>query len=123
SLFHVIVDTDATAAKLMKILERERLGRVTFLPLNQMNVERVNFPQSSDVVPMLSTCIRYDQRVEKAMQHLFGKKLIAKSVDAVSTFSSGYGMDAITLEGDCAVGKEHYPEDTCMTPKAGCVTA
>ena len=36
SLFHVIVDTDETAAKLMHRLEKDRLGRVTFLPLNQL---------------------------------------------------------------------------------------
>ena len=30
SLFHVIVDTDETAAKLMHRLEKDRLGRVTF---------------------------------------------------------------------------------------------
>ena len=32
SLFHVVVDTDATAARLMKRLEQDKLGRVTFLP-------------------------------------------------------------------------------------------
>ena len=36
SLFHVIVDADSTAARLMKRLEDGRLGRVTFLPLNQL---------------------------------------------------------------------------------------
>ena len=32
SLFHVVVDNDSTAARLMKRLERDKLGRVTFLP-------------------------------------------------------------------------------------------
>lgn len=32
SLFHVVVDSDATAARLMKRLEQDKLGRVTFLP-------------------------------------------------------------------------------------------
>jgi hypothetical protein len=36
SLFHVIVDTDTTAAYLMKELERRKAGRLTFLPLNRM---------------------------------------------------------------------------------------
>lgn len=51
ALFHVIVDTDATAAKLilMKRLERERLGRVTFLPLNQLREDthsQLQYPES-----------------------------------------------------------------------------
>lgn len=36
SIFNVIVDTDNTAAKLMSMLERRRLGRVTFMPLNRL---------------------------------------------------------------------------------------
>eukprot|EP00957_Ditylum_brightwellii_P037268 2821193-Ditylum_brightwellii.AAC.1 len=69
SLFHVIVDTDHTAARLMKRLEKDRLGRVTFLPLNQLHVDKARYPDSSDVTPLLSQCIQYDPRVERAMQH------------------------------------------------------
>jgi len=100
SLFHVIVDTDHTAARLMKRLEKDRLGRVTFLPLNQLHVDKARYPDSSDVTPLLSQCIQYDPRVERAMQHVFGKKLLARNVDVASTWSARCGMDAITLEGD-----------------------
>ena len=80
SLFHVIVDTDATAARLMKRLEDERLGRVTFLPLNQLRNENVSYPESSDVTPLLRQCLRYDQKVHKAMHQVFGRKLLARYV-------------------------------------------
>uniref|UniRef100_A0A7S4I268 Structural maintenance of chromosomes protein n=1 Tax=Odontella aurita TaxID=265563 RepID=A0A7S4I268_9STRA len=100
SLFHVIVDTDATAAKLMKRLEEDRLGRVTFLPLNRLNVENVTYPETSDVTPLLSRCVRYDPKVDVAMRHVFGRKLLARTVDAASTWSSQCHMDAITLDGD-----------------------
>lgn len=36
AIFNVIVDTDDTAAKLMDLLERKKLGRVTFMPLNTL---------------------------------------------------------------------------------------
>mmetsp|Transcript_23887 Transcript_23887/g.34260 ORF Transcript_23887/g.34260 Transcript_23887/m.34260 type:complete len:1231 (-) Transcript_23887:592-4284(-) len=100
SLFHVIVDTDDTAAKLMGHLERQKLGRVTFLPLNRLKIESVSYPESAEVVSLLSRCIRYEPAVEKAMKHIFAKKLLAKSVDAASTFSLSHNMDAITLDGD-----------------------
>jgi structural maintenance of chromosome 3 (chondroitin sulfate proteoglycan 6) len=67
SLFHIIVDTDATAAKLMGRLEREKLGRVTFLPLNQLSVEGVRYPDSTDVVPLMEECVEFDPAVRKAM--------------------------------------------------------
>jgi len=100
SLFHVIVDTDGTAAKLMKRLEKDRLGRVTFLPLNRLRIDRANYPDSPDVRPLLGHCIKYDPKVDRAMKHVFGKKLLARNVDVASTWSARCKMDAITLEGD-----------------------
>ena len=100
SLFHVIVDTDGTAARLMKRLEKDKLGRVTFLPLNRLRIDRVQYPESPDVKPLLQTCIQYDAKIERAMQHVFGKKLLCRNIDAASTWSVNCNMDAITLEGD-----------------------
>lgn len=100
SLFHVIVDTDATAARLMKRLEKDRLGRVTFLPLNRLRIDRVDYPNSPDVRPLITQCIKYDAKVDRAMKHVFGKKLLARNVDVAASWSSRCKMDAITLDGD-----------------------
>lgn len=101
ALFHVIVDTDATAALLMTRLERERLGRVTFMPLNQIRIdENVRYPQANDVTPLLDTCIAYNPKVAKAMEHVFQKKLLARNADIASTWSAKVQMDCITLDGD-----------------------
>lgn len=100
SLFHVIVDTDDTAAQLMNQLERRKLGRVTFLPLNQLSVENVTYPDSTDVAPFLDRCVTYDPSVEKAMKHVFGKKILARSTEAGLLFCKSHNMDSITLEGD-----------------------
>jgi len=100
ALFHVIVDTDATAARLMRRLESERLGRVTFLPLNQLHVPNIQYPESRDILPLLSTCLQYDRKLKRAMDHVFGKKLLANSVEVASTWSTRCDMDAVTLDGD-----------------------
>jgi structural maintenance of chromosome 3 (chondroitin sulfate proteoglycan 6) len=100
SLFHVIVDNDQTASKLMMRLEQGKLGRVTFLPLNRLRVEKVQYPDNNDVRPMLDLCIQYDKKVERAMQHIFSKKLIARSPELASEWSAKLSMDAITLDGD-----------------------
>ena len=100
SLFHIIVDTDATAARLMKRLEEERLGRVTFLPLNQLRTDGVRYPESTDVAPLMEQCISFEPAVRRAMEHVFARKLLARSVDVASTWSTRSNMDAITLDGD-----------------------
>jgi structural maintenance of chromosome 3 (chondroitin sulfate proteoglycan 6) len=100
ALFHVIVDNDHTAARLMKRLEDGKLGRVTFLPLNQLRVDSVQYPSSNDVRPMLDLCLEYDAKVSKAMQHVFSKKLIARTQELASEWSTKLNMDAVTLDGD-----------------------
>jgi structural maintenance of chromosome 3 (chondroitin sulfate proteoglycan 6) len=103
ALFHVVVDTDATAARLMKRLEDGKLGRVTFLPLTKLRTSsnETMFPRDTqDVTNLLETCINYPPAVRKAMQHVFDRKLLARSSDAALEWSTRMQMDAITLEGD-----------------------
>lgn len=101
ALFHVIVDTDATAAHLMKRLEDGKLGRVTFLPLNRLRVENVQYPENlPDIRPMLELCLEYDPKVQRAIEHVFNKKLVARNIETAGEWSSRLGMDAITLDGD-----------------------
>jgi structural maintenance of chromosome 3 (chondroitin sulfate proteoglycan 6) len=100
ALFHVIVDNDHTAARLMKRLEDGKLGRVTFLPINQLRIEPVQYPDSNDVRPMLDLCLEYDSKVAKAMQHVFSKKLIARTQELASEWSTKLKMDVVTLDGD-----------------------
>lgn len=100
SLFHVIVDNDQTAARLMNRLEKEKLGRVTFLPLSKLRVENVQYPDNNDVKPMLDMCIKYDKKVDAAMKHVFNKKLLARTPEIASEWSTKLTMDVITLDGD-----------------------
>jgi structural maintenance of chromosome 3 (chondroitin sulfate proteoglycan 6) len=109
ALFHVIVDTDETASRLVQRLEEEKLGRVTFLPLAQLRIPQPKTPEDplyrlpkehADVRPFLETCLKYDVRVEKALQHVFGKKVLCKDLDTATEWSSKLGVDGITLDGD-----------------------
>lgn len=48
SLFHVVVDTEETASKILEVLTRERAGRVTFMPLNRLRTQPVQYPTGTD---------------------------------------------------------------------------
>ncbi len=99
-LFHLIVEDDGTAAHIVQKLEKENLGRVTFMPLNKLRVKPVNYPTSEDVRPLLATAIRCDPKVEVAMNQIFGKKLLARNMEVASRYSHESQLDAITLDGD-----------------------
>jgi structural maintenance of chromosome 3 (chondroitin sulfate proteoglycan 6) len=108
-VFHVIVDTDATAARLIERLQRDNLGRVTFLPLNTLQFHNSRNPDTRDVRPLIS-CLKYNQRIHKAMHHVFGRKILAKDAEVAHTWATRLNMDAVTLDGDicerkgCMVG-------------------
>ena len=66
SLFHIVVDTDETAARILKKLNDEKGGRVTFMPLNRLKPKEHTFPDSPNAIRMLSK-LQYSQQFHPAM--------------------------------------------------------
>ncbi len=99
SLFHYVVDNDDTATKVMEILNKERAGRITFMPLNRLKPKTANFPNAQDARPLMSL-INYDQRYEKAVQQVFGKAIIAQNLSIAAQYARTHGLTAVTPEGD-----------------------
>ncbi|CEL04816.1 Putative Chromosome segregation protein sudA [Aspergillus calidoustus] len=99
SLFHYVVDTDDTATKVLEILQHEKAGRVTFMPLNRLRNKPLNMPKASDTIPMIEK-LQYDRTYEKAFQHVFGKTIICPNLQVASQYARSHGVNAITPEGD-----------------------
>lgn len=53
SLFHVVVENDDKSTQIIRHLNSQKGGRVTFIPLNRVKAPNVAYPQSSDVIPLL----------------------------------------------------------------------
>jgi structural maintenance of chromosome 3 (chondroitin sulfate proteoglycan 6) len=99
SLFHYIVDTDETATKVLKILQDDKAGRVTFMPLNRLKSRPINMPQASDSIPMIEK-LQFDPAYSKAFEQVFGKTIICPNLQVASQYARSHGVDAITPEGD-----------------------
>ncbi|KAK6364604.1 Structural maintenance of chromosomes protein 3 [Exophiala oligosperma] len=99
SLFHYVVDNDDTATKVMEILNRERAGRITFMPLNRLQPKTANFPNAQDARPLMSL-LQYDERYKKAVQQVFGKAIIAQNLSIAAQYARTHGLTAVTPEGD-----------------------
>ncbi|KAK2432041.1 Structural maintenance of chromosomes (SMC) family protein [Trifolium repens] len=99
SLFHVVVENDDKSAEIIKHLNREKGGRVTFIPLNRVNAPQVNYPQSSDVVPLLQK-LNFKPEYTPAFGQAFASTVICKNLDVASKVARTNGLDCITLEGD-----------------------
>jgi len=99
SLFHYVVDTDETATTVLEILQKEKAGRVTFMPLNRLRSKPLNMPRASDTIPMIDK-LQYDPAYESAFQHVFGKTIICPNLQVASQYARSHGVNAITPEGD-----------------------
>ncbi|RBQ96058.1 hypothetical protein VDGD_06558 [Verticillium dahliae] len=101
SLFHYVVQDSRTSEFIIEQLNRQKGGRVTFMPLDQLRPRQVNLPRSQDAVPLLSK-IRYDPKYEKAFQQVFGKVVVCRTLAIATQYARSHGVDAITPEGDQA---------------------
>ncbi|KAJ5943677.1 hypothetical protein N7516_003845 [Penicillium verrucosum] len=99
SLFHYVVDTDETASAVLEILQKEKAGRVTFMPLNRLRSRPMNMPRASDTIPMIDK-LQYDPAYERAFQHVFGKTIICPNLQVAAQYARSHGVNAITPEGD-----------------------
>ncbi|CAA7403122.1 unnamed protein product [Spirodela intermedia] len=99
SLFHVVVETDVISTKIIRFLTSEKGGRITFIPLNRVKAPHVNYPHSSDVVPLLKK-LNFSQEHGPAFSQVFGRTVICRDLDVATKVARSDGLDCITLEGD-----------------------
>ncbi|KAI9508184.1 structural maintenance of chromosome protein 3 [Russula earlei] len=99
SLFHVVVDTDQTASKLLEVMLRERTGRVTFMPLNRLKPKNLAPLNADDAIPLLEK-LRYDPRHAKAFQQVFGRTCVCRDLTVAAAYVKSHGINTITLDGD-----------------------
>lgn len=99
SLFHVVVETDEISTQIIRHLNSLKGGRVTFIPLNRVKSPHVQYPQSSDVIPLLKR-LKFSSHYEPAFAQVFARTVICRDLDVATKVARTNGLDCITLEGD-----------------------
>ncbi|KAL9593227.1 MAG: hypothetical protein Q9219_007636 [cf. Caloplaca sp. 3 TL-2023] len=99
SLFHYVVDDDETATKVIEILQREKAGRITFMPLNRLRPKLGNVPKANDAIPMLEK-LHFDPVYEKAFQQVFSQTIVCPNLQIAGQYARSHGVNGVTMEGD-----------------------
>lgn len=99
SLFHVVVDTDATASELMQTMVKERTGRVTFVPLNRIHPTLPQYPSGQDAIPLIDK-LQFDPVHRPALEQVFGKTCVCRDLTIAAAYVKSHGINTITLDGD-----------------------
>ncbi|KAI1180047.1 putative chromosome segregation protein SudA [Nemania sp. FL0916] len=99
SLFHYVVDNDETATFLVKALQKQSGGRITFMPLSRLQPKAAKLPNAQDAIPLLNK-IRYDPEYEKAFRQVFGTTIVCRDLTIGSQYAKSHGVNVVTLDGD-----------------------
>ncbi|GAX82234.1 hypothetical protein CEUSTIGMA_g9662.t1 [Chlamydomonas eustigma] len=99
-LFNVVVENDDVALRCTELLNRGKLGRVTFMPLNRLNATEVEYPQEhgKDVMP-LARRVKCESRYDKAVKHVFGKTLLCRNEELAKEVARIGAFNCVTIEG------------------------
>lgn len=92
-MFHVVVDNDDVATRITALLTEQKAGRVTFIPLNRINPQPVQYPDfGDDALPLVN-------KINCAEQH---KKAVAQaSLATVCRIRKPACPDAWTSDDAC----------------------
>ena len=108
SIHNVVTDTEQDASDLISILKEKRLGRVTFLPIENIkprSIEKRTLDQMSakrGYIGVASDLVRCDDRLSDIVSNLLGRIVIAEDLECARNIAraGSHSVKVITLEGD-----------------------
>uniref|UniRef100_A0A7S1N2S4 SMC hinge domain-containing protein n=1 Tax=Eutreptiella gymnastica TaxID=73025 RepID=A0A7S1N2S4_9EUGL len=100
ALLHVVVRDDNVASDILAAMNREKLeGRVTFMPLNRLKADWSVPMATEDVLPLVEK-LEFAPEYAPAIHSIFGRTMLASSLEKANEYSRASNLDCITLEGD-----------------------
>ncbi len=94
----VVCDDDQVAADAIQYLKSERLGRVTFLPLNKLKPPALPPLKEPGVIDYAVNLIEYDPKYDRAFAVTLGATIVVDTLERARRLIGKYRM--VTLEGE-----------------------
>lgn len=103
---NIITETDSIAKELINYLKINKLGRATFLPLNNIKGNKLtldsNITCMEGYIGIASDIIKYPKKYEKAVNNVLGRVIVAKDMDCALNISKkgNNNYRIVTLSGE-----------------------
>ena len=100
----VVVDSDSTAAKYIRLLKSEKLGIATFLPLNKIKARAKNpgvnkILNKKGVYGLAIDLINFQPQFKKVFSYVFGSTVVVEKIETARKVGIGSAR-MVTLNGD-----------------------
>jgi len=105
-LQNVVAESEQAAKTAIAFLKNHQFGRVTFLPLDVIQGNRMSvspgLERDSGYIGLAVDLVAYDVLYRPAMEFLLGRIVVVTDMDAATRIAraSGYRLRIVTLEGD-----------------------
>lgn len=107
-LENIVVDRAVNAEKAINFLKRHNAGRVTFLPLDMLKVQRLpeeaveKMAGKDGILGLASRLVRYEPFYDRAVEYLLGRVVVVKDIRiGIELFHRlDYPLRIVSLEGE-----------------------
>ncbi len=105
---NIVVETERDAQEMINILKKDKLGRATFLPINQINPNEIQ-DHLMDTVSRLkgylgvaSDVISYDSKIDNVVSYALGRTVVADTLENAVNMAknTGFKVRIVSLDGD-----------------------
>ena len=101
SLQNIVTKSKRDTRELINFVNRNRLGRITFLPIDSIKSFRKDKPNYPEVLAMAYDLVGYDTNLNDIIDHFLGSTVVVKDIDdAISLSNKIRGYRIITMNLD-----------------------
>lgn len=98
---NIIVSSTKDTSEMLKILEKNKMGRATFLPLDRVSGNKVKInTQEEGMVGLACDLIKFDEVFKGIFYNLLGRVIIADNFKNASRISKKHRLKVVTLKGE-----------------------
>ena len=103
----IIVDNESSAKEAINYLKENKIGRATFLPLNNIKEKYLsesikNLIRDEDIIGIADSLVKYDPKYTNIIKNLLGNVIVVKDIDIANKVSKKikFANRIVTLDGD-----------------------
>ncbi|MBS6534531.1 chromosome segregation protein SMC [Peptoniphilus harei] len=98
---NIIVSSTKDTSEMLKILEKNKMGRATFLPLDRVSGNKVKINSKEDgMVGLACDLIKFDEVFKGIFYNLLGRVIVADNFKNASRISKKHRLKVVTLKGE-----------------------